>query len=135
VGWLYQYGKGVGSDEKEAASWYLRAANQGSAKGQYNLGALYQFSTWGNKDIAEVLQWYLKAANQGDADAYLRLSELYQYGGDIPKDNVKAYQWAFLAANKAGDPEEKADRLINGSLIEAERQAGRSLAERWLEGR
>ncbi len=95
---------------------------------------MYQFSTRGNKDIAEALQWYLKAANQGDADAYLRLSELYQYGGDIPKDNVKAYQWAFLAANKEGFSEGKADRLINGSLIEAERQAGRSLAERWLEG-
>ncbi|MBT3815623.1 MAG: sel1 repeat family protein, partial [Methylococcales bacterium] len=131
--WLYQYGKGVRYDEKEAARWYLRAAEQGSAKGQYNLGALYQFSIRGNKNIAEALQWYLKAANHGDVDAYLRLSELYQYGGGVPKDLVKAYQWAFIAAKKEGFSGVKAHSLIKEPLTETMINEGRYLAGLWLE--
>ena len=35
VGSIYDYGQGVPQDDAEAVKWYERAAEQGSAKGQY----------------------------------------------------------------------------------------------------
>ena len=39
---MYQYGRGVAQDAKQAVSWYRKAAEQGNATAQYNLGAMYQ---------------------------------------------------------------------------------------------
>jgi TPR repeat protein len=41
VGSIYDYGQGVPQDDAEAVKWYERAAEQGSAKGQYQAGAAY----------------------------------------------------------------------------------------------
>jgi TPR repeat protein len=36
---MYANGKGVLKDDKQAVYWYQKAANQGQAKAQSNLGA------------------------------------------------------------------------------------------------
>jgi TPR repeat protein len=41
IGSIYDLGQGVPQDDAEAVKWYERAAMQGSAKGQYQLGAVY----------------------------------------------------------------------------------------------
>jgi hypothetical protein len=41
LGNMYDFGKGVLKDAKQAASWYQKAAEQGYAKAQSNLGAMY----------------------------------------------------------------------------------------------
>ena len=38
---MYDYGRGVPQDYAEAAKWYRRAAEQGNANSQYNLGVMY----------------------------------------------------------------------------------------------
>ena len=38
---MYDYGKGVLEDDKEAVKWYRKAAEQGLAGAQYNLGVMY----------------------------------------------------------------------------------------------
>jgi TPR repeat protein len=40
---MYDFGKGVLKDDKQAASWYQKAAEQGYANAQSNLGAMYDF--------------------------------------------------------------------------------------------
>ena len=40
LGLMYFNGRGVAQDEAEAVAWYRRAAEQGFANAQYNLGAL-----------------------------------------------------------------------------------------------
>ena len=35
-------GKGVTQNKAEAVQWYRKAADQGHAKGQYNLGVMYK---------------------------------------------------------------------------------------------
>lgn len=56
-------------DYKEAFKWYSKAANQGYAVAQYNLGVMYQYGYGVRQDYQKAIEWYLRAANQGDADA------------------------------------------------------------------
>ena len=38
---MYNNGEGVPEDDGQAAFWYRKAAEQGDAKAQYNLGVMY----------------------------------------------------------------------------------------------
>jgi TPR repeat protein len=40
---MYDFGKGVLKDDKQSAYWYQKAADQGDAKAQFNLGVKYTF--------------------------------------------------------------------------------------------
>ena len=62
---MYQNGKGVQQDDAEAIRWYLKAAQQGHADAQNNLGLMYQNGKGVKQDDAEAIKWYLKAAEQG----------------------------------------------------------------------
>ena len=61
VGSIYDYGQGVPQDDTEAAKWYERAAMQGSAKGQYQLGSVYARSAQ-VKDPVKGYKWLTIAA-------------------------------------------------------------------------
>src|SRR5262249_32201863 len=61
VGSIYDYGQGVPQDDAEAAKWYQRAAEKGSAKGQYQLGAIYARSAQ-VKDPVQGYKWLTIAA-------------------------------------------------------------------------
>ena len=58
-------GTGVAKDKAEAVSWYRKAADQGHAVAQFNLGVCYAKGTDIAKDKAEAVSWYRKAADQG----------------------------------------------------------------------
>ena len=46
--------------------WYTKAAEQGDAGAQYNLGNCYRAGTGVKKDEKEAVKWYTKSAEQGD---------------------------------------------------------------------
>ena len=60
-------------DDREAVKWYRKAAEQGYAKAQYNLGVMY-FKGEGVADDAEAVKWYRKSAEQGFAFAQRNLA-------------------------------------------------------------
>ena len=60
-----QNGRGVAQDYAEAMRWYRKAADQGNAVAQYNLGGLYENGRGVAQDYAEAMRWYRKAADQG----------------------------------------------------------------------
>jgi TPR repeat protein len=66
---MYDFGKGVLKDDKQSAYWYQKAADQGDAKAQFNLGVKYAFGKGVLKDYKQSVYWYQKAADQGDAKA------------------------------------------------------------------
>jgi TPR repeat protein len=66
---MYEYGQGVAQDDALAAAWYRKAADQGNAKAQHNLGVLYNFGRGVAQDDAQAVAWFRKAADQGLADA------------------------------------------------------------------
>jgi TPR repeat protein len=56
----------VPKDQAEAVRWFLRAAEQGLAEAQNNLGWVYANGFGVPKDKAEAARWYRKAAEQGE---------------------------------------------------------------------
>ena len=57
--------------------WYRKAAEQGHADAQNNLGLCYQYGKGVAKDYAEAVKWYRKAAEQGHARAQCNLGYCY----------------------------------------------------------
>jgi TPR repeat protein len=92
---------GFSQDFAEAAEWYRKAAEQGFAKAQYNLGTLYQFGRGVLQDFALAAIWYRKAAEQGDALAQFCIGALYHDGQGVPQNYAQAAAWYRKAAEKA----------------------------------
>lgn len=66
----YQLGKFyLGKDLKEAGAWYRKAADQGYAKAQAEMGVFNKNGWIDGASPAEAKRWWLLAAAQGDADA------------------------------------------------------------------
>ncbi|MEZ8274090.1 tetratricopeptide repeat protein, partial [Vibrio splendidus] len=61
--------RGVSQDDKEAVSWYRKAAEQGYARAQNNLGIMYDEGRGVSQGDKEAVYWYRKAAEQGYARA------------------------------------------------------------------
>ncbi|MEY2820448.1 MAG: hypothetical protein RL105_20, partial [Verrucomicrobiota bacterium] len=61
-------------DEAEAVRWYRKAAEQGHAKAQYNLGVAYDEGRGVPKDYAEAYAWLNIASAAGLEDAKKGLS-------------------------------------------------------------
>ena len=52
-------------DYTQAAKWYRKAADQGNADAQPNLGLMYEKGQGVPQDYAQAVSWYRKAADQG----------------------------------------------------------------------
>jgi len=66
---MYENGWGGDKNNLTAVEWYRKAAEQGDAYAQFNLGGMYE-NGWGD-DIyfSTTLQWYRKAAEEEHVDA------------------------------------------------------------------
>ena len=73
---MYFNGTGIKRSYEKAAEWYLKAAEQGLARAQYNLGLMYKFGTGVEQSYEKAREWYQKAAEQGLADAKEQLDSL-----------------------------------------------------------
>jgi TPR repeat protein len=62
LGNMYSQGQGVELDYTEAGRWWLKAADQGNAAAQFNLGLQYVKGVGVAQDYA---RWFRKAASQG----------------------------------------------------------------------
>jgi len=82
----------------EAAKWYRKAADQGHAEAQYQLGDLYYSTVNGGE--AEAAKWYRKAADQGHAEAQFHIGDCYAEGTGVAKDEVEAIKWFRKAADQ-----------------------------------
>ena len=84
LGRKYEFGRdGVPKDTEKMLYWYTKAAEQGHAEAQYELGLLY--GTGGGTDhripidMAKRTYWYKKAAEQGHAEAQKLLKKSFCY--------------------------------------------------------
>ena len=78
----------------------LKAAKQGKAEAQYNLGLMYDNGQGVNKDYTKAVYWFSKAAEQGRADAQYILGLMYYEGQGVNKDYTKAVYWHTKAAEQ-----------------------------------
>jgi len=101
LGWLYYNGRGgVSKDFVQAVYWYRKAAEQGHANAQNNLGICYFNGQGVDKDITQAVYWFRKAAEQGDAIAQSNLGNRYYNGEGVDKDFVQAVYWYRKAAEQ-----------------------------------
>jgi TPR repeat protein len=62
------HGEGVAVDTRGAVSWLGKAAERGSAKAMYQLGAMYAAGRGVRADPQAARAWWVKAARLGDEE-------------------------------------------------------------------
>ncbi len=103
IGDCYADGKGVARDYKQAAEWYLKAADKGDVAAELHLAALYRDGSKNfPRDMTQAAEWYRKAADQGDPTAQGTLGTLYFIGQGVAQNYLDAYFWLDLAAAVKG---------------------------------
>lgn len=90
-------------DYAAAISWFRKAAAQGLADAQHNLGSIYYGGTGVPQDYATAASWFRKAAGQENSKAQTFLGLMYDLGRGVPQDYVQAHKWLNLGAAKATD--------------------------------
>ena len=86
---MYASGRGVAKDDAQAVAWYRKAADQGLALAQINLGVMYANGRGVAKDDDEAVAWCRKAADQGLALAQNNLGGMYANGRGVAKDEAR----------------------------------------------
>ena len=97
---MYGKGQDVTQDYAEAVKWFRKAAEQGVAAAQFNLGIMYDNGLGVTQDYAEAVKWFRKAAEQGYAKAQYNLGVMYDNGEGVPQDDAHAYMWLKLAVSR-----------------------------------
>jgi hypothetical protein len=97
---MYENGKGVSQDSKQAVKWYRKAADQSNAVAQQSLGWMYDQGKGVSQDDKQAVKWYRKAANQGKMGAQYNLGWMYNNGRGVSKDTELALKWYQKAANQ-----------------------------------
>ena len=96
--------------DSELWEFYLRAipvlekaATEGNAPAQYNLGVACAEGLGVRQDYRKAVGWFRKAADQGDTRAQFRLGRMSLQGRGVTRDDARAIQWFIKAAN-SGHP-------------------------------
>lgn len=87
-----------------ALNEFRKAADEGNADAQYNLGIMYDNGHGVPPNGAEAQRWYRSAAEQGNVDAQFNLAESYKcgHGHGVEHRSGEAVRW-FRAAAEQGD--------------------------------
>ncbi|MYG53878.1 MAG: sel1 repeat family protein, partial [Rhodospirillaceae bacterium] len=80
--------------------WFRKAAAQGHAASQHNLGFAYFTGKGVPADNAAAARWFRRAAERGLARAQYNLGHLYDRGYGVPQDDFRAFVWTSLAAEQ-----------------------------------
>ncbi len=74
---MYANGQSVEKDYAKARQWFEKAAMQGLADAQMNLGVMYENGKGVRQNRATAREWYGRVCDNGDqrgCDAYARLN-------------------------------------------------------------
>lgn len=100
---MYMSGEGTRQDQAEAFRWYLKAAEQGNAAAQYQVGQM-QYQSCGRfsdeKGIHKAFDWFMKAAKQGHRKAQMQVGNMYLRGDQTAEDAQQALYWFRKAAEQ-----------------------------------
>jgi hypothetical protein len=86
---MYDTGLGVPENDAEAVNWYRKAAEQGNAMAQYNLGNMYARGDGVPENFVKAYSWYSLAAAQGHKKAQDRKSKIAK---DMAREQIAEAQ-------------------------------------------
>lgn len=137
----------VPRDYSAAIQWYTRAAAQGDAEADFDLGCIYSDDSSGFKNGELAVKWFRKTLVDLDNPVppwrhgalvnacitYENLMVLYENGDCIPKDQIEALAYGYLAKAHGGpgyDSQKKLEQTLGlqNSLI-AQQRSRELLAE------
>lgn len=99
----YQKGlDGFPLDMRQAAYWYMKAADQGAAWGEFDIGLCYAQGTCEQPDYRLEYTWVKKAAEQNLPRAECTVAYLYLYGWGVTSDRQAAQTWFEKAGGAKG---------------------------------
>jgi len=102
LGLLHYHGHGVRENDREALVWFERAARQGLAEAQFQLGNMYAYGLADPGAGADpnriAAQWHFEAARQGHAEAQYSLGILFLTGTGVERNPQEARRWIGQAA-------------------------------------
>ena len=98
---------------EEAVGWFLMAATQDNAAGQYNLGRMYVAGNGIEKDEAKAAYWFRRSAAKNFLPAVKLLAVAYRVGDlGIKVDLDQANSWDAKAARLEAIERKAADRKL-----------------------
>jgi localization factor PodJL len=130
----YETGLGVEQDITRASEWYRRAAEQGYADAEYNLGIAYASGQGVTPDLAEAASWFRRSAENGNTDAQYNLAVMYAQGRGVEIDTIEAQKWLNIAATLGDDEAADARDQIATALSPAEIEEAQARADDWFTG-
>lgn len=108
-------GKILDYDLESAAAWFYRAAEQGHAAAQFNLGLMYAEGQGVPKDSTKAVELFTQAAEQGNVDAQNNLGVMYFVGEGVTRNVEKAKTWFEKAAAQGNeDAKSNLEAIRNG---------------------
>ena len=99
LGDLYNEGRRLKKDPKEALKWYKKAAIQGLAEAQVRMGYMCAMGLSIHYNPQEALFWYKEAAKQDYPPAYRNLATMYYVGEGVTRDYNTAMKYYLKAGN------------------------------------
>jgi TPR repeat protein len=120
---MFKDGQGVKQDFGEAVRWYRKAADQGHAIAQINLGSMFKNGQGVKQDFSEAMRWYRKAADQGHVDAQLNLGIMFESGQGVKQDFGEAKRWYRKAADRGNSEAETCVLRMEEMLRERQQTA------------
>ncbi len=128
LGVMYAKGQGVPRDDKQAASWYLKAAFQDETRAQYAIAEMFRQGQGVPQNDKQAATWYLEAAEHGFPKAQYAIGLWYAKGTGVPQDFIQAYKWLSLAGDAAANSKEWIEEKMTPEQI----KKAQVLAQEWL---
>jgi TPR repeat protein/beta-lactamase regulating signal transducer with metallopeptidase domain len=101
LGWKYFSSSQGENDDKQAAKWFGKAADQGDPRAQFVLGCMYKRGLGVAADFTQSVVWFRKAAEQGDPYAQLLMGIHYSEDSGVEQDANQAMAWYRRASEQA----------------------------------
>ncbi|KAG0245069.1 hypothetical protein BGW41_004326 [Actinomortierella wolfii] len=98
--WFFGGGGAPRQDYSQAAAWFRKAAKQGLASAQAELGFMYRNGIGVEYDTAEALMWYMRAAEKQHPSAQYNVGFMYQNGIGLEQNYQEAIGWYRKAATQ-----------------------------------
>jgi len=90
-----------GKDEAKAVEWYMKAAAQGDAESQYDLGFMMLLGEGTAQNTLKGMEWLNQAAEQGNESACSLLADIHGKGlFGVSNDPEKVRYWEEMCSKK-----------------------------------
>lgn len=115
-----------------AASFFLKAANQGDAEAQFSLGNMYAEGQGVPQDEYQAASWFRKAAEQGFKPAQVNLGVMYAQGQGVAQNMVESHKWFNIAGGAIDEEGFDLREVVEEQMSDAEITEAMRLAKEWL---